>query len=44
MGDEKEAEGTTEATEQDDKVLADLEVDEETDVRGGRRAGPSVRT
>lgn len=37
MADEKQEE--TEVSEQDEKLLKDLGVDEETDVRGGRRAG-----
>lgn len=38
MSDDKQ-DDTTEAPAQDEKLLDDLEVDEETDVRGGRRAG-----
>lgn len=38
MSDDKQADGTTEPA-QDEKLLEDLEVDEETDVRGGRRIG-----
>lgn len=39
MADEKQEE--TDVSEQDEKLLKDLEVDEETDVRGGRRASPT---
>jgi hypothetical protein len=39
MADEKQPDGDAKEPENDEKLLDDLEVDEETDVRGGRRAG-----